>query len=679
MICLALGAGGSFLLYYRTRKDDLKPFIQAVMIALRFLGIFLISFLLLSPLVKRTTEMVQKPVIIIAQDNSISVGAGRDSLFYKKDYPAKLAGIADELRKKYDVATFSFGEKIDNSLKTDYSERTTDISEMMDELLTRYANRNVGAVILASDGIYNKGTNPFYASQSINFPVYTIAMGDTIRNRDIILRNILYNRSVFLGDKFPVEVNLEADKCEGETSALTVKKGEQVLFMKKLVFNSSKSLQKVDLFLDAKEKGVHRYSISLTPVKGEITEGNNQQDIFVEVSESRQKVAVLYQSPHPDISAIRSALESTMKFEVNVQKIDDFTDPPDKYDLIVLYQLPSRNPSLQLGKVIGSGTPLLYCIGSQTDLDAFNNLKTGLEVSSSKMSFVEAVPQWNDAFSLFTMDKSSLELFKGFPPLLAPFGTFRFSPAADVLFFEKIGSVTSQLPLALFVQNSSKKTGILVGENIWKWRLYNYQQKDDHIVFDNLMSKIAQFLSVKADKSFFRVKCNTRFEENEHVEFDAEVYNESYELINDQDVSLTISDEHNKTYPFVFGKTEKAYYLDAGTFPPGAYHYLAQTRVGKNLYQKNGDFVISKMNLEMTDLTADHNLLYRISKSHGGEMVYPKDMDKLVQMIRSREDVRPVSYTERKFADLAGSLWFFLIILAAVSAEWFLRRRSGIY
>jgi hypothetical protein len=232
--------------------------------------------------------------------------------------------------------------------------------------------------------------------------------------------------------------------------------------------------------------------------------------------------------------------------------------------------------------------------------------------------------------------------------------------------------------LILFFQNSGQKVGIVAGENLWKWRLSDYQQKGNHDMFNEMMNKIAQYLSVKADKSFFRVKCNDKFPENAPIEFEAEVYNESYELINQPEVNLLITDENNKSYPFVFGKTDKAYYLNAGNFPVGTYKYQATVKVGNNLYQKRGEFIITPLNLEMLNTMADHNLLYRLARSHDGEMVYPRTMDHLAKMINDREDMKSVSFTQKRYADLIGNLWVFLLILVLISAEWFIRKRSGI-
>jgi len=679
LLCLLSGGIYSFLLYFRTRKDDIIPWLVWAMAAFRFLTVTILSFLLLSPLLKKSSEIIEKPLILFIQDNSLSIPMGSDSLYYRKEYPAALDKLINQLGKKNEVVTYSFGEKLNNNIKTSYTDKTTDISDVFNELISRYSNRNIGAIILATDGIYNKGSNPLYTARKLIFPVYTIALGDTLFLKDIILKKAVCNRTAFLGDKFPMEIQIKADKCNGEKTEVSVIKNNQVLFKKPLSFSGDKAFQKVNFILDAREKGIQHYSVLITPVDNEVNKSNNRFEVFVEVRDTREKIALLYQSPHPDITAIRQALESTMKYELDVKKINEFSEQPDKYDLIILYQLPSLSEINALTRFISSKTSLLFFLGTQTDLAGFNNLKTGLQIISGKNIFSESLASFNQDFALFTTDKELIESLSNFPPLLTPFGTYQYSPVSEILFYQKMGNVTSTLPLALFVQTPGKKIGIVTGENIWKWRLSDYFQKGNHDSYNGWVNKIIQYLSVKEDRSLFRIKCNDRFQENDPVEFEAELFNESYEMINQPDVNLTISDEQDKSYPFLFGKNDKSYFLNAGTFPVGKYNYSASVKVGKKLYQKTGAFIVNQMNLETMNLVADHNLLFLVAKEHDGEMVYPEKMDSLVDKISSREDIKPVIYIQKRFSDLVGNLWVFLVIIVLLAAEWFIRKRNGIY
>jgi len=374
LLCLLLGGIYTFFLYFRTHKDDINPWQVRAMAAFRFFTVTILSFLLLSPLLKKSSEIVEKPLILFAQDNSLSIAMGRDSLYYKKDYPASLDKLINQLGKKNEIVTFSFGEKLNNTVKTSFSEKATDISDVFDEFISRYSNRNVGAMIMATDGIYNKGSNPFYVAQKLTFPVYTIALGDTLLLKDIILKKVICNRTAFLGDKFPMEVQITADKCNGEKTEVSVVKNNQVLFKKPVSFSGDRVFQKANFFLDAKEKGIQHYSVIITPIENEVNRANNRFEVFVEVRDIREKIALLYQSPHPDITAIRQALESTMKYDLDIKKINEFTEQPNKYNLIILYQLPSLTGINNLSRFTSSTTSLLFVLGTQTDLNAFNQI-----------------------------------------------------------------------------------------------------------------------------------------------------------------------------------------------------------------------------------------------------------------------------------------------------------------
>ena len=405
---------------------------------------------------------------------------------------------------------------------------------------------------------------------------------------------------------------------------------------------------------------------------------NNQRDFFVEVLDERQKIAILYDSPHPDITTFLKALEGSSRFETEQFYAAEFNTPVEKFDLVILYQLPSRSGLINLNYLMKSKIPVLFILGSNSDVNAFNNLKTGLIINTKPSGFLEVQPQVNEGFSLFTMEKSDNLLFNDLPPLQSPFGVYQTGPLAEVLFYQKVGAVATTSPLFIFFPNPDKKIGIITGENIWRWRISDFIRAQDHTVFDRLINKIAHYLAVKEDKSFFRIRVEDRIDENETVEFEAEVYNSSYELINDPEVNIMITDTDNKKYPYVFSRMNRAYFLNVGILPVGNYNYAASVRVGNNLYQKTGKFFIEQISVEHFNLLADHQLLNRISKTHDGEIIYPGSVDKLARKISGRDDFRSVSISEKRFSDLIGNPWLFITIILLLTVEWILRKRHGI-
>ena len=681
ILCILLGVAYSAILYYRNKGEDFTTLIKRILSVFKALAIIAIAFLLLNPLLKSVFNSSEKPIIILAQDGSQSLLIGKDSGFYKNEYPQKFNNLVDELGKDFEVRTYTFNEDVSDGADFSFTGKQTDVSALFDELLTTYSNRNVGALLVASDGLYNKGLNPIYASGDFKFPVYTLALGDTGVRKDILLNKVNFNRIAYLGNSFPVEVIVGANLCKGLKSTLTVSSKGNVLFSKNITIPKDKYSETIRIELEAKDAGLQRYQIRVATLEDEISTANNRQDIFIDVLDSKQKILMLAHSPHPDVTAIREAIESNYNYEVNYSLIGDFRGQVEEYNLVILHQLPGGNQTA--GNTIAEATdnkiPILYILGVQSNLALFNQQNAGIQIAANKYTINEALPVFNEEFALFTVGTETQKAIESFPPLVAPFGDYKVLNSANPLFFQQIGSLVTKYPLVVFNQTLINKTGVIAGEGIWRWRLGSYHKNGSHGPFNELITKMVQFLSVKVDKSFFQVKGNTNFLENQTVEFDAEVYNQSYELINEPEVEITVANSEGNTFPFVFSKTTNAYHLNGGVLPVDNYTWDARVRVGDILYRDNGEFTVSALNIEMVNTIADHNLLYQLAVKHNGQMLSLSQMDDFPQIIKEREDIKTITYTEKRYLELVNVFWVFLIIIAILATEWFIRKFNGSY
>jgi len=681
VFCIVSGILYSAILYYRNKNNDFPPLLTKVMAFFRFLTIFLITFLLLSPLLKTITHTNEKPVIIFAQDNSQSILVNNDSSYYKTEYKQKIEKLIKELGAKYDVKSFSFDNKVNQPIDFSYKGQQTDLSVLFDELITRYTNRNIGAIILASDGVYNKGNNPLYTADKIKAPIYTIALGDTTIRKDLLIQKVNYNRITYLGNSFPIEVIVNANKAKGLSAKLKLSQGNREIYNKTILFSSNAYIETVNITTIAKQSGLQHYTLSISPLNDEITFANNHKDIYVEVLDARQKVLILASAPHPDISAIKQSLEGNRNYEVTASLINDFTKPISDYDLVILHQLPSNN--LNSAKIFTdiqkSDIPRLYILGTQSKITQFNAINSGLNISAKSQSFNESLPCFSSEFSYFTISDECYKMLDNFPPLNCIYGNYNFSPSSEVFLLQKIGNVVSNQPMILFNPSLGSKNGIITGDGLWKWKLSNYAQKNNTEAFDEIITKIVQYLSVKIEKGLFRIINNQTFNENENIEFDAELYNDSYELINEADVNLTIINSSGKKFPYQFNKTSNAYHLDAGIFPQGNYTYQALVKLKNKTLSKNGAFTVMAMDAEFINTMANHQLLFNLAKKNNGEMIYPSQIDQIPALLQKREDIKVVKYTQKRFNDLVNLYWIFFIIIALLSVEWFLRKRNGGY
>ena len=654
---------------------------------IRFVTVSIIAFLLLSPLIKSVTKSFDNPVILIAQDNSQSILLCSDSAYYRTEYIQSLNNLYHNLSENYDVKAFTFGERFrglngDFLNQTDFfEEKLTDFSLLFKDIENRYANRNVGALIIATDGIFNKGLDPLYAMKNIKFPIYTLALGDTNLRKDVILFSVNYNKIAYLGNKFPVEVIIKANQLNGNRSKLSISRGGKVIFSKYIDFTDNNFVQSVLVEIEAEETGLQRYRVRLSALEEEVNTDNNRVDMFIDILDTRQRILLLYDAPHPDVSALKQAIVSNYHYQVEEYPAKDFFEPVSAYDLIILHQIPalSKPYSSILTKINNARVPVLFILSSGSGIASFNQLNTGLKINIQNADYNETMPAMNNDFVLFELPGETKQMLEKAPPLIAPFGQYKLLSTTNVLLHQRIGKVTTEIPLLLFNQEQDRRTGIIAGEGIWRWRLFNYSQSEDHQAFNALINRIIQYLSVREDKRYFRIISKNRFFENEPVMLNAEVYNKSYELINAPDVELEILDiEHNR-FSYAFGRKGKGYVIDAGIFPVGSYSYTARVTVGDETYIEHGEFLVESMIIEKIITVANHNLLFNMARNGGGKMLFPQQMEQFEDVLQERGDIKTITFSQKRYNELTNIIWVLIIIIGLLSVEWFLRKYQGSY
>jgi len=232
----------------------------------------------------------------------------------------------------------------------------------------------------------------------------------------------------------------------------------------------------------------------------------------------------------------------------------------------------------------------------------------------------------------------------------------------------------------LFGESGGLKTGILLAEGIWKWRLYDYLQNGAHDLTNTLINKAIQYVTVKDDRRKFRAAPSKNlFNDDEQITFTAELYNQSYELITDPDVFLIVRDDSANEYSYTYNKTTHSYDISIGRFAVGEYSYTAFTDYGGQRLQISGKFSVREIQLESYATTADHNALYTLTAKYGGDVVYPSSLDSLGAQLLSSDDLKPIIYQSVRNRPLLQIRWLFFGFLLLLTAEWFMRRYLGGY
>ncbi len=686
LLCLALGLLFALGLYYKDRSfREQSQKMNPILGFLRFLSGTLISFLLLSPLIKSIETRTEKPTIVIAQDASESIGLSMTDE-QKQAYQQQLKALKASFADKYHVKTYSFGERVRDSLDFSFGDKVTNISDVLQTIFDDYSHQNLGAIILATDGIYNEGSSPNYLTSKLAVPVYSIALGDTTVAKDLFIRQVLNNKIAYLGDRMEVQVDISAKNFKNKSTKLTtyIVENNHLRKLKEDVIQIPKKdfFKTVSVVLPMDKSGVQQFRFKLSPLQGEVTTANNVRDIYIEVLDARQKILILAEAPHPDLSAMKQSLAANKNYDVTVRHIKGFTESVAKYDLVILHQLPSvSHAALNVLRTIKERhIPHLFVVGSKSNLTNINKVQDLIQIQATgqKPNLVQA--NFNDNFSLFTIDDKVKQVLPDFNPMTAPFGTFTTMPNAQILLYQRIGNIKTKYPLWALGESDGAKEGIIAAEGLWNWRLFDFMQHQNHEVFDELMMKSIQYLSVKEDKRRFRVNISKNlFKENEPILLNAELYNENYELINEPDVNLVITDDSGKEYPFAFNRQGNSYRLNAGFLPAGRYRFKGKTVFSGKELDAKGRFTIQQIQLEKYATTADHNVLQLISNEFGGQVVYPNNIQSLADIIKNKNSVKSIMYQSTRNKPLINLRWILGLLIVLLAVEWFFRKYFGGY
>ena len=184
---------------------------------------------------KKTTE---PSTIIIAQDNSKSLILTKDSSFYKNQYPLILDSLSDKLSKKHNLDKYLFGNTTKEFNNIDYQDHYTDISDALKTFKKNYYKKNVGAVILLSDGICNKSYSPEQDIESYPFPIYTVTLGDTTNYPDIYIKDIHYNKTAPTNTIIPIRLTTNANNCRNKSMNIKVFVNNEIIEETEIAVNS---------------------------------------------------------------------------------------------------------------------------------------------------------------------------------------------------------------------------------------------------------------------------------------------------------------------------------------------------------------------------------------------------------------------------------------------------------
>ena len=313
LIPIILIAGVLTWYLYNDSKEFLSRPWRVALGTIRFLLLSIITALLLQPLINYLNKITYAPIIAVVQDVSESLVIQKDSSFVKEEYPTLFGQLINGLREEsVDLGVFGFADELIPDISSDslsFNRTGTNAAKALSEVRKLYQNQNLGAVVMISDGITTAGKNPLYEAQNFTLPVYTVLLGDTTPQKDVYIKEVLYNEIGYLESEMPIQVRIAGEGFDRARLQVSLMEGKKTLDTKTLTLGSNQVQGEVKFSVTPEEIGLQRYDIRVTRLSDEITYRNNSRSIFIDVLETRVKIALFAGSPHPDIGAIKKAFE----------------------------------------------------------------------------------------------------------------------------------------------------------------------------------------------------------------------------------------------------------------------------------------------------------------------------------------------------------------------------------
>lgn len=682
-VALLIAAG----LYFRNRFEENKR-LTFILFFLRSLGALLILLLLLNPFLSRSENQEQKARILFLQDNTQSVLYQSDSL-EQSNYQQELEQFLSEARKKHPLDAYTFGEKIQplDIENLHFDEKSTNIRQGLEYVSSLHQADYVGALVIATDGIYNRGSNPAYFTASGNYPVYVLALGDTTPIQDIRIHQILYNEIVRKDETSEIQVDIAGNFKQDRPMQIDLQEldGGQ---WKNVSTESYQPERKGEFFktfsFEKKhtEPGIQRLRARIRGVEADEQPQNNIREFFVEVLETARKIHIVSAFPHPDIGAYRDILSKNSNNEVEVtitERSADLPDP-DQYDVLLVYQINHLKPYLSkyTEQALKENKGVILTAGLKTQYSSFNFLQDLVHIQPKTNSPNLVNPRFNPSFDLFEISEKSENYISKLPPLTGIFGDYEITGQGQALLYQEIGEVETEYPILFAGTQNGKRMGIITVEGLWKWKLFEYLEKQETPVFNELLDKIIDYVSQDKDDRLFRLRKNKLlFDETEDITFQAELYNETLERINEPDVFFELKDSSGNISEYTFDKMGMGYHLNLGRLSPGDYSYHARTTTGGKNHEENGEFSVRSIDIELYDLQADHQILNVLAAENQGEVFY--DLNDLLDKLETSTLLKPLLIESRIKSAMIDWKWIFGLILFVFTAEWVTRRYYGSY
>ncbi|HEU4767087.1 MAG TPA: glutamine amidotransferase, partial [Pyrinomonadaceae bacterium] len=319
VLIVLLVAAFIYFIYLRPRVR-LSKRTTAALIAFRVALLTLLVTLLLRPVVVVSSVIPRSSYVAIVVDDSVSMkladtpdGATRIDAVKQSLLGTGQNSFLNRLDAKFKTNLYGFGGALSRLKGADdlFAEgRTSDLAGALDETLKRSSGTPLSAIVLATDGASNVPRDLAATLRELrarDIPVFTVGVGNTARPMDAELTRINMPRRVLVGSRVNIETYVGLSGYQATKVLLGVREDGRAIKTEEFNLRGNDT-QAVNLEITPTTPGIHRYTVEVTPLDGELTIENNKQDALVEVISGPLRLLHVEGEPRWELGKIRESL-----------------------------------------------------------------------------------------------------------------------------------------------------------------------------------------------------------------------------------------------------------------------------------------------------------------------------------------------------------------------------------
>lgn len=679
--------GFSWLMY--RNESRLPSTIKNIAVSLRALALLLLILLLFNPGISSTKTNFIRNHIAVLIDNS------RSMTIEKGDWNGEVSlqeliynlTLSDTSNVRYSTFGFDrelFRSKVD-SLSLDGS--VTDINRAIQQFAQ--LPESYDAVIMVTDGIFNRGLDPTAAALRTGLPFFTIATGDTTRMRDLLVRNVFYNPVAFTQSSVPIRIEVLNQGFPGRSLDVQLFVDNQLIETKSVSTTAERSIHTLEFEATFTTEGTKSLRIQIPPLDGEWTEVNNRYNFTIDVRDDQIRILHLAFEVHPDVGALRHLLatdESIILHNrtwVSQNRFIGGALPAnaDTLDLVILHGFPHPNlPSEvqnQISRLVSRANMMVIGLPDTQHnriAESLSNLTPLRSAGSNNVGGV--LPLLNTLEADHTILDFDIPALSRAPELSGVIRNMVSSTQSRVLFNNSFRGSDTGVPMVVISETGNQR---ITQVNAWNWFRWSQSTLPEISAFyGEFFNNLVKWTSADPDDAILTINTTRNsYDEGEPVVFRANVRTEAGQPDTDARVELTIISQDGERNIFAMRHIgEGRFTLDTGVLPAGMYRYEASSfRGNTRTSDQTGSFVITESILELMDTVRRDALLQFIAEESGGAFFVFDTLDEFQAILVNRGLLDRRSEIFSTTQRVIHHYWWFLAVILLLTGEWIIRKK----